>query len=372
MHADGGGLWLQVGPTGSRSWIFRFTIAGKARAMGLGALNAVSLAQARQKAADARNLVAAGMDPIEARTHQRAPQALVTFEAAALDYLVSHEDGWHNAEHRRQWRATMEQDVFPHIGALPVSAVDTDAVLKVLRPIWSTKVETANRIRGRIESVLGAAMARGLRTGPNPATWRGNLQHLLPKKSKVRRVEHHAALPYPELPDFMVALRARPGLAAHALEFLILTAARTGEVLGARWPEIDVAAAVWTIPAGRMKSRRPHRVPLSRAALAVLAPLPRDSAFVFPGERKAGSIHNDAMSELLKKMGVAVTVHGFRSTFRDWAAERTDFPNHVVEMALAHVVGDATEAAYRRGDLYEKRTELMNAWSVFCAGNKLI
>jgi integrase len=369
LHADGGGLYLQVGPTGSRSWIFRYAIGGRERAMGLGPLNAVGLKQAREKAKACRAQRADGLDPIEARAAVRVSSATVaTFESVARDYLALHGPTL-CAKHRLQWEAHLTQYVLPLIGALPVTAIDVDVVFKVLSPLWPTKADTASRLRGRIEAILGAATVRGLRTGPNPATWRGNLEHLLPKKSRVHRVAHHKAMPYAELPAFLVALRARDGAAARALELLILTASRTSEVLGARWNEIDTAAALWTVPAERMKGRRPHRVPLSGPALAVLAALPRTSEFVFTAERRAGRpIHHNGLAETMERMGATVTVHGFRSSFRDWAAETTGFPNEVVEMALAHTIRNSAEAAYRRGDLLDKRRDLMSAWGTFCRG----
>jgi integrase len=367
MHCDGGNLWLHVADSGARSWLFRFAIGGRERAMGLGAVNAVSLAQARQKAADARNLVADGIDPIEARASARASRAAaVTFEAVARDYLAIHGPAL-SVTYRLQWESTLASYAYPQIGSIPVAAVDVDAVFRVLSPLWPTKADTASRLRGRIEAILGAATVRGLRAGPNPATWRGNLAHLLPKKSKVHRVAHRRAMPYRDLPAFMATLRAREGAAARAFELLILTALRTGEVLGARWAEIDVAEALWTIPGERMKARKPHRIPLSGPALAVLAALPRTSEFVFPAERRAGKpMHSDALAETLERMKVEVTTHGFRSTFRDWSAEQTGFSNEVCEAALAHTVGNSVGAAYRRGDLLDKRRELMNAWGTFC------
>jgi integrase len=367
MHADGGNLWLQVGPTGSRSWIFRYALDGKARAMGLGPVHSVPLAQARQKAAAARALLAQRVDPMDARANQRPSHALVTFKDVALDYVAAHASGWHNAKHRHQWTTTLSEYVFPIIGALPVAGVDVDAVLRVLRPIWNTKTVTAIRVRGRIESVLGAAIARGIRTGPNPAVWRGTLSHLLPPKTRLRRVQHHAAMPYADVPAIMAALRSRSGNPARALELLVLTAARSGEVLGARWSEIDLAAKVWTIPGERMKAGLPHRVPLAAPALAILAALPRDGDYVFPGLKRGKPISKMAMARLI--LSHDVTVHGFRSTFRDWAAEATAYQNHVVEMALAHSVGNAVEAAYRRGDLFDKRRDLMTAWGAYCGGS---
>jgi integrase len=294
--------------------------------------------------------------------------AAVTFKSVALDYLAIHGSSL-SAKQLLQWETSLATYAYPHIGAMPVAAVDVDTVFRVLSPLWRTKADTASRLRGRIESILGASTVRGLRAGPNPATWRGNLAHLLPKKSQVRRVAHHRAMPYAELPDFMATLRAREGAAARGLELLILTALRTGEVLGARWSEIDVAAALWTVPADRMKARKAHRVPLSGPALAILAALPQTSGFVFPGERRAGKpIHGEALGEMLERMKVDVTTHGFRSTFRDWSAECTSFSNEVCEAALAHTIGNSVEAAYRRGDLLDKRRELMNAWGTYCRG----
>jgi integrase len=379
MHPDGGGLYLQVSPTGSRSWIFRYATGEVAisrngkprrveRAMGLGAFPDTSLAEARAKALDARKQRAEHKDPIEARNAVRAPKTPVTFAEVAQDYIASHQTAW-GATYVRQWRSSLATYAFPTIGNVPVAAVDGDAVFKVLSPIWHEKLETASRLRGQIEAILDAAKVRGLRSGDNPASWRGNLSHLLAKKSKIRRVEHHSAMPFADLPAFMVTLRARDGVAARALELLILTAARTGEALGARWSEIDLPGKVWTILGERMKAGRDHRVPLSDPAISVLKAIPHTGDFVFPGQRRVGKpIHDDALSELMQRTGVDWAVHGFRSTFRDWAAETTSFPNHVVEMALAHAIGNQVEAAYRRGDLFEKRTELMAAWAAYCGG----
>jgi integrase len=288
----------------------------------------------------------------------------VTFQQAAERMMASHEAAWRNPKHRAQWRATLATYVYPTFGGLSVGAVDTGLVLRVLEPIWTAKPETASRVRGRIETVLDWAKARGYREGENPATWRGHLDKLLPNRRKVKRVEHHAAMPYAALPSFMGELGRREGVSARALEFAILTACRTGEVIGARWSEIE--GDVWTIPADRMKAGAEHRVPLSRAALDLLGNLPREGEFVFIGGRAGRPLSNMAMLELVRGMRPGLTVHGFRSTFRDWAAERTEFPNHVVEKALAHKVADKVEAAYRRGDLFDKRRSLMDAWAGFC------
>jgi integrase len=282
-------------------------------------------------------------------------------------YIAAHRAGWRNAKHAAQWTSTLDAYVTPVFGQLPVGAIDTGLVMKALEPIWSAKTETASRVRGRIEAILDWAKVRGYRGGENPARWRGHLDSLLPARSKVRKVEHHAALPFTEIGAFMAQLREQSSTAARALEFTILTAARTGEVLGARWGEIDLDAAVWTVPPDRMKSAREHRVPLSPAALAVIKNMKtrRENDYVFPGDRR-DRLSGRAMDMLLRRMGREVTVHGFRSSFRDWAAERTNFPREVAEAALAHVVGDKVEAAYQRGDLFDKRRRLMTAWGDYC------
>jgi integrase len=374
MYADGAGLHLQVTGAGAKSWIFRFSLHGKAREMGLGSLSAVSLADARTKAAECRRLRQDGIDPIEARKTQRQQAALdaaktLTFKEASASYIASHKAGWRNEKHVSQWENTLATYAEPVIGALSIQAIDTALVQKVLDPIWKTKPETASRVRGRIEAILDWAKVRGLRQGENPARWRGHLDHLLPAKAKVRRVKHHAALPYAELPDFIAKLRAQEGVAARAFEFTILTAARTGDTIGAVWNEVNTSDKIWTVPADRMKAGKEHRVPLSSRALAILRDDHdlRTSDYVFPGGKTGKPLSNMAMTEVLRRMGRGdITVHGFRSTFRDWAAERTNFPSEVVEMALAHAVGDKVEAAYRRGDLFEKRRRLMAEWASYC------
>ncbi len=372
-YADGGGLWLQVGPTGGKSWLFRFMLARRAREMGLGPVELVPLAAAREAAWVARGLVLAGIDPIEDRRRRRQEAALVAIEAktfrdCAIAYIAAHESGWRNAVHAAQWPSTLEAYVYPKIGALPVSSVDTALVLDCLSPIWTVKPETAGRVRGRIEAILDWASARGYRAGENPARWRGHLDKLLPAKSKIAPVRHHAALPYAEIPEFMAELRRQDGSSFRALEFTILAATRTGETIGARWPEIDDGNGVWTVPAERMKgARRAHRVPLAARAIQILAELPSEGDYIFPGGREGKPLSNMAMLKALERMGRGdLTVHGFRSTFRDWAAEQTAFPNFVAEMALAHAVGDRVEAAYRRGDLFAKRAKLMQAWAGYC------
>ncbi len=377
-YRDQHGLYLQVVAPTNRSWLFRYERKGRERWMGLGPLHTFTLQEARERARRARQQLADGIDPIDARDAERAARALdraksLSFRQAALQYFEAHERKWRNAKHRAQFLSTLETYVFPVIGDLPVSAIDTGLVLKCIDSIWQTKTETASRVRGRVERVLDWAMVRGYRTGENPARWKGHLSEVLPSRSQLAKVEHHAALPYHEIPAFVKDLRERTGIAALALGFTILTAARTGEIVGARWSEIDRGNRIWTIPADRMKASREHRVPLSEAAMSILEALPREAQFVFPGGRKGAPISNMAMATLLRRMGRAdITVHGFRSTFRDWAAERTSFPNHVVEMALAHLIGDKVEAAYRRGDLLEKRRHLMASWSEYTqlGGNK--
>lgn len=370
MYADGGGLYLQISRSGTKSWIFRFAMEGREREMGLGPVHTIGLSDARLLAAEARKLKLRGEDPIEARRAERQAKKLddaraMTFKQAAAAYIKANKAGWKNAKHAAQWEATLAAYADPIFGALPVAAVDTGLVMKALEAIWTEKPETASRLRGRVESVLDWATARGYRKGENPARWRGHLEKLLPARSKVKAVEHHAALPYRELPKFMAALRGQAGVGARALEFAILTAARTGEVIGATWDEIDLDAETWTVPKERMKAKREHRVFLSDSALAVLKPLKEAarSNYVFPGGKDGKPLSNMAMLTTLKRMKRDdLTAHGFRSTFRDWAAETTNYPSEVVEMALAHVVSNKVEAAYRRGDLFEKRKGRMRDW----------
>ena len=376
-HADGGGLYLLVKDSGARSWVFRFMLHGTARDLGLGpaaGTDAVSLADARNKAAALRLEVKAGTDPLLERERkaaeaaaqaQAAKIASTTFKAVAERYIADNRDNWRNPKHRQQWENTLSTYVYPVIGDLPVAEVGKAHVLEILEPIWKAKPETASRIRGRIETVLDAATARELRTGENPARWRGHLAHVLPKRSRLTR-GHHTALPYGELPGFVEKLRSRTAMAALALEFTILTAARTGEVIGATWEEIDLAKKVWTVPANRMKAGREHRIPLSPRAVEILEAVKiNGGSFVFRGER-GGKLSGMAMAMLLRRMGTDVTAHGFRSAFRDWAAECTAYPNEVCEAALAHTIGNRVEAAYRRGDLFEKRARLMTDWAEYC------
>jgi integrase len=366
-HEDGHGLRLVVSPSGARKWVFRFMRAGNRVEMGLGSVPAVSLAQARESAADARRLVKAGKDPVAVRRAERAAGADETFGPFALRLIDTIETAFRNEKHRAQWRTTLTTYVAP-IWNKRLADIETDDVLACLKPIWTTKAETASRVRGRIERVLDAAAARGLRSRDNPARWRGHLANLLPKRQKLSR-GHHAAMPFDDVPAFVERLRDAEGVSACALEFTILTAARSGEVLGARWSEFDLEAKVWTVPADRMKAGREHRVPLSDRAVAILSELAavRIGEHVFPGAKRGKPLSVMAPTMLMRRMGVGeFTVHGFRSAFRDWAGERTDYPRELAEAALAHVVGDATERAYRRGDALEKRRELMEAWSAFC------
>jgi integrase len=371
-YADGLGLWLQVSSFGTKSWIFRFQRDGKARHMGLGPLHTISLAEARQKATECRKMLLDGLDPIEQRRSLRQRAKVnaargVTFRECAERLIAAQEVGWRNAVHRQQWQNTLATYVFPLLGDLPVAAVDTALVIEVLEPIWTMKPETAARLRGRIEAVIDWAAARGYREGENPARWKGHLQNLLPARSKIARVRHHPALPYCELPTFMSELREREGVSARALEFAVLTAARTREVVGARWQEINLSGRTWIVPPERMKAGREHRVPLSDRAAEILESLPQEAEFVFVGDEPGRPLSNRAMLDQLKRMGrSAVTVHGFRSTFRDWAAEMTAYASEVVEMALAHAVKGTVEAAYRRGDLIEKRRRLMADWAGYC------
>src|SRR3984893_7827475 len=375
MYHDGGGLYLQVSAGGARSWIFRFMLDGRAREMGLGPVHAIPLADARKRAAECRRMRIDGIDPIEAQRKHRGWKKLEaakagTFDACAAAYIAAHHTSWRNAKHRDQWRNTLTSYAGPVFGSLSVQSIDVGLVMKALEPIWQTKTETASRLRGRIEAVLDWATVRGYRKGENPARWRGHLDKLLPARSKVRKVEHHPALPYDELADFVAALRSQGGIASRALEFLILTATRTGEVIDARWDEVDLGAKTWIVPAARMKAGREHRVPLSAATVTVLEQMKeiRESEFVFPGGKKGQPLSNMAMLAVLKRMDRSeLTAHGFRSSFRDWAAERTNFPHEVAEMALAHTVSDKVEAAYRRGDLLQKRRQIMEAWARFCA-----
>jgi integrase len=365
-YCDGAGLYLHVSlnpKTGQlrKSWIFRFESNGRERMMGLGSVNDVTLQEARERAAAARKLHKDGQDPIEARESARTAKRLEaatakTFDQCAETYMAAHRPGWRSARHARQWSTSLKMYVSPVIGSLPVQSIDVALVIKVLEPIWTSKSVTASRVRQRIESVLDWATASGFRKGDNPARWKDLLKNLLPPIGKVHRVEHFAALPYTEAGAFLAELRRRDSLAARALEFTILTVARSEEVLSARWSEIDFDARVWIVPASRTKAYREHRVPLSPDALEILRGLPRKGDQIFKLSNKA----------MLGEAPSNFTVHGFRSSFRDWCAEQTNFPREIAEAALGHVVGDETERAYRRGDALEKRRRLMDAWAGYC------
>jgi integrase len=370
-HPDGSGLYLQVTGT-ARSWIWRYGLGGKTRYLGLGSASAIPLARARELAAEARRLRAEGHDPIEKRRQQRSAEQVaqaksMTFQQCAESYITAHELSWRSHKHRQQWRNTLSAYVYPVIGPLPVSNIDTTLVLKILEPIWTKTPETAGRVRGRIELILDYAAAREYRQGENVARWRGHLDKLLARPSKLRKVKHHSALPYREIGAFMLELRRRASTSARCLEFMILTAARTSETIGARWGEIDLAAKVWTVPPERMKSLRPHRVPLSARAVEIIREREarRESDYVFPGMR--GPLSRAALLAMLHVMHRTETAHGFRASFRTWAAEGTNFQREVVEAALAHIVGDETERAYQRGDALEKRRRLMDSWAEYCA-----
>ena len=374
-YCDGGGLYLQVSKTGSKSWIMRYTLAGKPCEMGLGSYNAFTLAEARTRAKAQRQLLADGVNPLVKKQSDLLDQRMVdaniiTFDKAATAYIEANSPAWRNAKHADQWRNTIATYASPVIGKLPVSKVDTAHVLRILTPIWLEKTETATRLRGRIEKILDWAKAQKYRTGDNPAAWRGHLDTgLLPSPSKVADVGHHAALPWSEIGAFMVALRAMQGAGARAMEIIILTATRTSEVLNAKWSEIDLDAKMWTIPKERMKAFKEHRVPLSDTVITMLTAVKAESKgeYVFSGRKAGTALSNMACLQTLRRMERGdLTVHGFRSTFRDWLSESTSYPRDVAEMALAHTIEDKSEAAYRRGDLIEKRRALMADWAVHC------
>jgi integrase len=380
-YGDGGGLWLQVSPSGSKSWIFRFTLSKKQREMGLGAVHTVTLPEARAKAKECRLILLEGKDPLESRKASKLVEALerakmMTFDQCAEAYIAAHRSGWKNAKHASQWENTLETYASPIIGKMPVALVDTALVVKVLSQqgkdklsLWESKTETATRLRGRIESILDWATVSKYRQGDNPARWRGHLDNLLADPSRSKRTVHHPALPWQEIGAFMAAMRGQDGIAAKAVELAILTACRSGEVRLATWAEFDLDAALWVIPAERMKAEREHRVPLSAAALALLESMPRMGNLVFPGAKPGKPLSDMSLTAVLRRMKRGdITVHGFRSSFRDWCAESVanSFPREVCEHALAHSLPDKVEAAYRRGDLIEKRIMLMQAWADYC------
>lgn len=378
-HADGGGLHLLVKESGARSWVYRFMLSGQSRDIGLGTAgpDGISLSEARDARDALRLKVKAGIDPLKERQRdaaealaaaQAAQVAGITFKVVAETYIGANEGNWRNDKHRQQWKNTLATYAYPVIGELPVADVGTAHVLQILEPIWKAKAETASRVRGRIETILDAAKARGYRDGENPARWRGHIAQILPVRSRLTR-GHHKAMPYDAIPAFVGALQNREAVAALALEFAILTAARTGEVIGAKWNEVDLDKAIWTIPASRMKAGKEHRSPLSPRAVEILKSTQGlGKEWLFPAT-KGGSMSGMAMSMLLRRMKVDVTVHGFRSGFRDWAAECTGYAHEVAEMALAHTIENKVERAYRRGDLFDKRRRLMDDWATYCASS---
>lgn len=379
-YEDGEGLRLVVRANGTKSWVLRFQLEGKRREMGLGGFPAVSLKDARKSAHDKRQLLAMGIDPLAHRDEQalakrrEAQQKLArsaTFKALAMEYIETHRAGWKSAKHGQQWENTLNSYAYPFIGNLPAEEITTEHILQVLKPIWETKTESASRIRNRIEMVLDAAKARGLREGENPARWRGHLDKLLPPRSKVQTVVHHPALPWTHMPEFMKILMLREDLSSRAIALTILTACRTSEVLGATWTEVDLIKKVWKIPATRMKAGKEHRVPLSSTACELIRALKRVDGrhYLFPGAKAGSHLSNTSMLMALRRLKRSdLTVHGFRSTFRDWAAESTHYPREVCEQALAHTRKDKAEAAYFRGDLFEKRRAMMDDWARYAAG----
>ena len=384
LYSDGGGLCLRVKDSGGKFWVLRYMLDGKAREMGLGALHALTLAEAREKTADCRKQLASKIDPIAARddaqTQKKVDSAKAkTFKECAQAYIEAHEKSWRNAKHAQQWGNTLATYAYPIMGDLPVQDIDIALITQVLEQknkvfgkgetLWTARPETASRVRGRIEVILDWATTRQYRRGENPARWRGHLENLLPKRSKTQRVKHQPALPYEKISDFMAALKEQEGTAAKTMAFTILTACRTSEATGATWDEIDLAKGIWVIPADRIKAGREHRVPLSKAAVKLLESLGGiRNGFVFAGFKPNKPLSNMAMLALLRRMKRRdITVHGFRSSFRDWAAEQTNFPREVAEAALAHAVGNKVEAAYRRSDLFDKRRLMMDAWARYCA-----
>lgn len=378
LYGDGAGLWLNVTEGGSKSWVLRYTLAGKERRAGLGPFPEVSLAEAREAAVNFRRQIRNGQDPVEekrkAKAAAQAEQAKsVTFDWCAEKYIAAHKPSWKNPKHGDQWTNTIATYVSPIMGSTAVDRIETAHIMRVLEPIWSTKAETASRVRGRIESILSWAAVRKFRSGENPARWKGHLDSLLPARKKIARVQHHPALPWQDMSAFMAELKQQAGIGALALQFTILTAARSGEVRGMTWDEVNLDDAVWIIPGKRMKAGRDHRVPLSAHAQAILTTMEElklgDTNVVFPSVRDRKPLSDMALTAVLKRMGrTDITVHGFRSTFRDWAAEVTHYPREMAEMALAHTVSDQVEAAYRRGDMFEKRRKMMADWDGFCHG----
>ena len=383
LYADGNGLYLQVTPGESRSYVYRYMLRGRARSMGLGSVKNLSLTEARNRVVELRALTSKGIDPLEQPGRQKAEANgtqvhRLTFGRAAEIYVDDHRPSWSNTKHADQWSSTLRDYAFPVIGNLPVDQIGVAHLERILKPVWHDKNETARRVRGRIEKVLGWCTVKGYRTGDNPARWQGHLAELFPKRSSLQKRRHHAALPHDDAPAFYAALRAESGLGALLLRLLMVTAVRTTEARAARWCEIDLERKLWVIPPERMKARREHRVPLSDEAIAILSAIKQeqqalgqldDDAFVFRGPKKSSCLSNGAALALLKRMGrTDITPHGMRSTFRDWVAERTDHPRELAEAALAHALANKVEAAYQRGDLLAKRAALMTDWAAFLAG----
>lgn len=382
LYGDGGGLTLQITPGGVKSWLFRYMMSGKAYGMGLGPTHTVSLAEARQKALAARKLIIEGLNPLTEKKQDQLAKALadakmMTFNQCAEAYIAAHRAGWKSAKHADQWTSTLSSYASPVFGHLAVAEIDTGLVVKCLAPIWETKTETASRLRGRIESILGWATTSGYRIGENPARWKGHLDNLLATISKTSRTKHHPSLPWSRMNEFISALKARDGVSARALEFAILTACRSGEARGARWTEFDIERKIWTIPVERMKAKREHEVPLSDSALSILKQIPDNEELVFTG-MKGQQLSDMSLTAVIRRMngdgrptwvdanGDGITVHGFRSSFRMWAAETTSFPREVAEHALAHQLPDAVERAYQRGSQFSKRAALMAEWADYC------
>ena len=382
LHSDGLGLYIFVKPTGAKSWVLRYMLNGRARAMGLGGYPEVTLAAAREKAASYRTIIKSGTDPLDGKHESKAKAQAeaakrITFSKAAHEYIESHKSGWKNAKHIEQWRTSIKDYAEGIIGSLDVSLIEVAHILRIMQKddLWTTKTETATRLRGRLEKIIDWATVRGFRKGENPARWKGNLESLLPSPKKVQKRTHFAAMPFKQMADFMPKLQAMGGTAARAVEFLILTATRSGEVRGARWEEINLEEKIWTIPAERMKMGKEHRVPLTDAALRVLEQMiPQESGLIFQGREKDGEpqpFSDMTLGKVLRRMEYKTeTIHGFRSSFRDWGAELTDYPSEVLEMALAHKVSNSVERAYRRGDLFDKRKALMTDWAKFCGVEK--
>lgn len=377
-NPDGNGLYLQVSNTGSKAWFYRYQVNHKGRKHGLGSYPTISLKSARERAEQCRQLRANGIDPITHKRRNEADKKLeaakaITFKECATLYIDSHKKGWKNLKHESQWTNTLTTYAYPVIGEISVQQIDVGLVMKVIEPIWHEKTETASRIRQRIEKVLDWAKVRQYRTGDNPAVWRGHIENLLPKRSKVQKVQHFKAMPYGDVPDYFKTLRKKETITSKALAFTILTATRNNEVREAKWHEIDLNAGIWSIPEERMKAEREHRVPLTQECLAVLEEAKKFKVndYVFPGLSKNRPLSNQSLLKLLKTIHPTLTVHGFRSSFRDWCAEMTAYPREVAEAALAHSLTSATEAAYQRGDLLEKRREMMTTWATYCYSEEM-